>query len=106
MSLAVQGRRAGLHFPPGESQAEPGLVRLMDARRFAPRSRNHATPPSRDKDKLLLLLPLEHHWGRIRLRFQPKVRGEGIGLRVGRVSKAFSKWLARRRPCSEASWDM
>lgn len=79
----MQGRRAGLHFSPGKSQAERWLVQLTDASPFAQTSRNHATPLSWDQDKLVLLLQLEHHWGRIGLRFQPKVQGEGIGLRVG-----------------------
>lgn len=101
VSLAGLGRRAGLLSPPGQSQADRWLVRLKDATRS-----KHAAPLSPDNDKLVLLLQLEHPWGRIGLRLQPKVQGEGIGPRVAGLSKALSKWMARWRPCSTASWDM
>lgn len=56
--------------------------------------KNHADPLSRDNDKFALLLQLEHHWGRSRLKFQPKVQGEAIGpARRAGLSKAFSKWM-------------
>lgn len=66
-------------------------MQLKDSR-SAETGKSRPAPLSRDKDKLALLLQLEHHWGRIRLRFQSKVPGEGIGRARRGLSKASSKW--------------
>lgn len=78
MWLAVQGKARGSPRSPGKSPPERGLVQLKDSR-SAETGKNRTAPLSRDNDKLALLLQLEHHRGRLQLRFQSKVPGEGIG---------------------------
>lgn len=103
--LAVQGQARGGPRSPGKSQPERRPVPQPKGSRSAETGKNHTAPLSRDNDKLGLLLQLEHHWGRVRLRFQPKVPGEGIGpARRTRLSKAFFKWIADGHASRRAPW--